>query len=98
MLVITEVDKALVSLLATYTYSTERVQVDLDPPNRDWSARRSGPVLNLFLNDVREDSTKRSANMIETRNDEGLVVSRRPPGAHLHVHLRSLSLDIAARG
>ncbi len=78
MLVITEVDRALVSLLATYTYSTERVQVDLDPPNKDWSARRSGPVLNLFLNDVREDSTKRSANMIETRNEEGLVVSRRP--------------------
>ena len=78
MAVITEVDQALVNLLATHTYSNERVQVDLDPPNRDWAARRSGPVLNLFLNDVREDMTRRSANMIETRDDEGLVVSRRP--------------------
>jgi hypothetical protein len=76
--VITEVDRALVNLLATHTYSNERVQVDLDPPNKDWAARRSGPVLNLFLNDVREDTTKRSANMIETRNEEGLVISRRP--------------------
>jgi hypothetical protein len=76
--VITEVDGALSNLLAQYTYSSERVQVDLDPPNKDWAARRSGPVLNLFLNDVREDSTKRMANMIETRNDEGVVVSRRP--------------------
>ena len=42
MLVITEVDKALVSLLATYTYSTERLQVDLDPLNKDWSA--GGPA------------------------------------------------------
>ena len=78
MAVITEVDQALVNLLATHTYSNERVQVDLDPPNRDWAARRSGPVLNLFFNDVREDMTRRSANMIESRDDEGLVVSRRP--------------------
>ena len=77
-MVITEVDNALVSLLSTQTYSGERVQVDLDPPNRDWAARRSGPVLNLFLNDVREDTSKRSANMIETRNAEGLVIARRP--------------------
>jgi len=75
---ITEIDDALRRLLSTQTYTDEQVMVDLDPPTRDWSARRSGPVLNLFLNDIREDTTKRSANMIDVRSDDGFVVARRP--------------------
>lgn len=75
---IPEIDRALVTLLSTQTYSEEKVRVDLDPPTKDWAARRTGPVLNLFLNDIREDTEKRSADIVEVRDDKGIIVARRP--------------------
>jgi hypothetical protein len=76
--VIPEVDKALVTLLSTQTYTEERVKVDLDPPTKDWAARRTGPVLNLFLNDIREDTAQRSADIVEIKDEQGRIVARRP--------------------
>lgn len=75
---IPEIDRALVTLLSTQTYSDEPVRVDIDSPSKDWAARRTGPVLNLFLNDVREDTTRRTANYLELKNDDGMVIARRP--------------------
>lgn len=75
---LSEVDKALITLLSTQTYADERVKVDLDPPTKDWAARRSGPVLNLFLNDIREDTDKRSADIVEIKDEQGRIVARRP--------------------
>lgn len=75
---IPEIDRALVKLLSTQTYAEERVRVDLDPPTKDWAARRTGPVLNLFLNDIREDTERRSADIVEVRDDKGIIVARRP--------------------
>jgi hypothetical protein len=73
-----DVDAALSRMLGEETYPGETIQVDLDPPTKDWAARRSGPVLNLFLNDVREDTRRRKANYQEVTNDKGVVISRRP--------------------
>lgn len=75
---IADVDAALRLLIGNHTYPGERIQVDLDPPTKDWAARRSGPVLNLFLNDVREDVNRRTANYLDIRNDDGVIISRRP--------------------
>lgn len=75
---IPEIDAALVTLLSTQTYAEQKVRVDLDPPTKDWAARRTGPVLNLFLNDIREDMDRRSADIIEVKDDKGIVVARRP--------------------
>jgi Pvc16 N-terminal domain len=75
---IPEIDRALVNLLSTQTYAEEKVRVDLDPPTKDWAARRTGPVLNLFLNDIREDTERRSADIVEVRDDKGIIVARRP--------------------
>lgn len=75
---IPEIDRALITLLSTQTYSEQRVRVDLDPPTKDWAARRTGPVLNLFLNDIREDMERRSADMVEVRDEKGIIIARRP--------------------
>jgi len=75
---IADVDAALRLLIGSQTYPGERIQVDLDAPTKDWAARRSGPVLNLFLNDVREDTNRRTANYLDIRNEEGVIISRRP--------------------
>jgi len=61
------IDEALRGLLANQTYPKGKVRVDLDPPTKDWSPRRTGPLPNLFLNDVREDTTKRAANMVDVK-------------------------------
>jgi len=73
-----DVDSALSQMLSVETYPGETIQVDLDPPTKDWAARRSGPVLNLFLNDVREDTRRRRANYEDVTDANGIVVSRRP--------------------
>lgn len=75
---LTEIDLALQTLLSTQTYANEVIRVDLEPPTKDWAARRTGPVLNLFLNDVREDNQRRTADVIEVKDDKGVVVARRP--------------------
>ncbi len=75
---LTEIDNALATLLSTQTYADERIRVDLDPPTKDWAARRSGPVLNLFLNDIREDTQRRTADIVEVKDDKGIIVARRP--------------------
>jgi hypothetical protein len=75
---LTEIDKALSTLLSTQTYSNERIRVDLEAPTKDWAARRTGPVLNLFLNDIREDTQRRTADIIEVKDEKGIIVARRP--------------------
>ena len=75
---LTEIDKALGTLLSTQTYVNERIKVDLEAPTKDWAARRTGPVLNLFLNDIREDTQRRTADIIEVKDEKGIVVARRP--------------------
>ena len=75
---LSEIDRALVTLLSTQTYLEERVRVDLDPPTKDWAARRTGPVLNLFLNDIRENTERRTADIVEVKDDKGIIVARRP--------------------
>lgn len=64
-------------LLSSQTYANETVRVDLEPPTKDWAARRSGPVLNLFLNDIREDMERRTADVVEVKVN-GNVIARRP--------------------
>ena len=77
-LMLTEIDQALSTLLSTQTYLNERIKVDLEAPTKDWAARRTGPVLNLFLNDIREDTQRRTADIIEVKDEKGIVVARRP--------------------
>lgn len=74
---ISEIDAALSRLLGEQTFASERIKVELDPPTKDWAARRSGPVLNLFLNDIREDMERRTADVVEVKVN-GNVVARRP--------------------
>jgi hypothetical protein len=77
-LMLTEIDQALSTLLSTQTYADERIRVDLEAPTKDWAARRTGPVLNLFLNDIREDTQRRTADIIEVKDEKGIIVARRP--------------------
>jgi len=76
--VISDIDAALRKLIGTQTFKGETIKVDLDPPTKDWAARRTGPVISLFLTDIREDTTRRISNWVDIRDEGGRVIGRRP--------------------
>lgn len=76
--VIYEVDEALRTLLRREIRSTD-VEVVFDAPTRDWAARRSGPAVNTYLYDVREDLKRRERGLIQEYDDQQRIVARHLP-------------------
>jgi hypothetical protein len=74
-----DLDSALSRYLTEETLPGQSIKVELDPPTKDWASRRTGPVLNLFLADVREDLDRRTVNPRELVNDNGQVTARVAP-------------------
>ena len=60
-------------------------EVTFDPPTKEWSARRSTPTVNVYLYDIREESNRRAAGVVESRDDAGLVTKRRVPIRHFRL-------------
>jgi Pvc16 N-terminal domain len=75
--VISEVDAALSALLQREVLESAQVPVVLDAPTKEWAAKRSGPTVNLFLYDIREDLRRRGSGMYAHFDDNGRIVSRR---------------------
>jgi Pvc16 N-terminal domain len=76
-LMISEVDSALAALVRRDVLDSAQVPVVLDPPTTEWAGRRSGPAVNLFLYDIREDVRRRGSGMYATYDDNGRQTSRR---------------------
>jgi hypothetical protein len=76
---INEVDESLRNLVNAEVINGADVDVLFDAPTRDWAARRNTPTIDLYLYDIREDLRRRETGMIEVRDDQGIVVERRPP-------------------
>lgn len=75
--VISAVDDALAALLRRDVLDAARVEVAFDAPNKDWAAKRSGPTVDLFLYDLREDTRRRQHGELTQRDSEGRVIARR---------------------
>jgi hypothetical protein len=76
--VIGDVDEALAALIRQALNGSD-VEVVLEAPTREWAARRSGPTVNLYLYDIREDLRRRVGGIAENRDANGRVTSRRLP-------------------
>lgn len=74
---ISQVDDALRTLVRQGQRDAG-VEVVFDAPTKDWAARRNAPTVNLYLYDIREDIRRRERGWLEDRNDEGVVMARRP--------------------
>jgi hypothetical protein len=74
-----DVDESLRELVRRRVLDGTKVDVALDAPTREWSAKRSGPTLNFYLYDVTEDLQRRRVQYEEVRDAEGKVVDRRMP-------------------
>ncbi len=74
-----EVDESLRALLRREVVNGSDVEVAFDAPTRGWSAKRSGPVVDLFLYDIREDGRQRQQGLVRERGPDGRVVRDREP-------------------
>jgi hypothetical protein len=79
--VISDVDEALKKLISREAVNHGEVEVVFDAPNKDWAARRSGPTIDVYLYDIREDLRRRERGMINDYQDN-IVVSRHLPPRH----------------
>lgn len=74
-----EVDEAIRGLLQHGALAGADVAVDFDAPTRDWVARLNAPAVNVYLYDIREDTTRRERGTVDVRDEHGIVRSRRQP-------------------
>jgi len=81
MSVISDVDDALKKLISREVVNHGEVEVVFDAPTKDWAARRSGPTIDVYLYDIREDVRRRQRGMINEYQDS-IVVSRHLPPRH----------------
>ncbi|GHJ45259.1 hypothetical protein Cs7R123_26010 [Catellatospora sp. TT07R-123] len=73
---ISEVDEALTALLRREAVEDVTVEIVLEAPNREWTARRNAPTINVFLYDIREELRQRAQGHIDQRDESGRVVGR----------------------
>ena len=76
-----DVDESLRTLLQRDVRGAGEVEVAFDAPSTDWASRRSGPAINIYLYDIREDLTRRNImyERIPSEDDPRITSARRPP-------------------
>jgi Pvc16 N-terminal domain len=76
---IQDVDESLRTLIRRDALAGMDIEVLLDAPTREWSARRNSPTLDLYLYDIREDLRRREVGLIDVHDEAGHVKERRRP-------------------
>ena len=76
---IQDVDESLRNLIRRDALAGTDVEVLLDAPTREWSARRNSPTLDMYLYDIREDLRRRENGLIDVLDEAGHVKERRRP-------------------
>jgi hypothetical protein len=74
-----DVDASLSELLRAEALNGSEAEVVFDAPTREWVSRQSAPAVDVFLYDIREDVGRRDVMAQPVRDQEGVVVGRRPP-------------------
>jgi hypothetical protein len=75
---ISDLDEALAQLLRTEVLRDQPAEIAMEAPTTDWVARQNGPVVDVFLYDIREDTSRRESGRDPVRNADGRVVAHRP--------------------
>ena len=74
---IQDVDESLRELVKREALPENGVEIAFDAPTREWVSRRNAPTVDLYLYDIREDTSRRVTRWIEVRDERGYVVSRK---------------------
>ncbi len=76
---IQDVDQLLERLVRRDALNGSAVDLVFEAPTKDWVARRSGPAVDLYLYDIREDLQRRVPAWEDIRGKDGTVAGRRQP-------------------
>lgn len=74
-----DVDETIREIAQRHVLNGSGVDVSFEAPTSEWAARQSGPMLNFYLYDIREDLNRRWLGPIEKRGADGFVTDRREP-------------------
>ena len=74
-----DVDESLRALVKRDALNGSGVDVAFDAPTREWVAKRNAPVVDMYLYDIREDTTRRQTAWEDVRDEDGRVTGRRLP-------------------
>ncbi|HYO43129.1 MAG TPA: DUF4255 domain-containing protein [Candidatus Limnocylindrales bacterium] len=74
-----DVDQLLEKVVRRDALNGSSVDLVFDAPTKDWVARRSGPCVNLYLYDIREDLGRRVPIWEDARGKDGMVAGRAQP-------------------
>jgi len=77
--VIHDVDESLRALVKRDAVNGSGVEIAFDAPTKEWVARRNSPVVDLYLYDIREDTSRRQTSWEDVRDETGRVTGRRLP-------------------
>jgi hypothetical protein len=77
--VIHDVDQLLEKLVKRDALNGSSVDLVFEAPTKDWVARRSGPAVDLYLYDIREDLQRRVPAWEDVRDGNGTVTRRHQP-------------------
>ena len=75
---ISDVDAALSALLREEVLRGQSADIAFDAPTTEWAARRNGPVVDVFMYDIREDVERRDAAAQPIRDQRGRITGHRP--------------------
>lgn len=75
---ISDVDAALESLLRAEALRDGSTDISFEAPTSEWASRRAGPVVDVFLYDIREDVGRRDSQAQAVRDARGRVTAHRP--------------------
>lgn len=74
-----DIDQLLERIVKRDALNGGSVDLVFDAPTKDWVARRSGPTIDLYLYDIREDVQRRVPGWEDVRAAGGTVTDRRQP-------------------
>jgi hypothetical protein len=73
-----ELDTVLRSLVERELGEGSDVEIDFVAPTKDWASQRTGPTIDIYLYDIRQETSRYQFGMLEQRDGDRLVTARRP--------------------
>jgi hypothetical protein len=74
-----DVDETLRAMIKRDVVNGSGVDISFEAPTKEWAAKRTTPTVNVYLYDIREDTSRRETQFEEVRDENGRVVERRQP-------------------
>ncbi len=74
-----DVDETLRALIRRDVVNGSGVDISFEAPTKEWAAKRTIPTVNVYLYDIREETSRRDTAFEEVRDETGRVVARRQP-------------------